>query len=712
MKEIIFKEVYVQDLNLLRYSEKQNIFYFQTDSRNVSGIYGIKRVATKQGPVWAFPNTYPDGYLALRDFKEKIKGGKANAPALKQIKKLKGVPDQIANLEILNSLNLEFERDPYPHQLETAETMLHFDNLAVLLEQGLGKTYCVHLYLQALAKLKGSNPKVLVLAPAIVLPNWVRETNQYTPFKAVQYTGTVEQRLNLRDEVLDSSTDLVITNFETLTTSGGNKKPTKEIILRYWENLPDLRKEALVDAWLTKGMDLDKELLLSEYTTKKKKGEIYKELKKVPEKFLITHDLLTFSRNQNDLVFLKSLPWDVLTIDEASRIKGHKTNRSLATMGLSEQIDKKYILSGTLCLGDPTDVYMPMTLLNKNIFGTNYKAFEKRYVMKAAHNKHIITGYKNLDELKYKMDPYIISKKRADCLFLPERIEDQRYYEMSQTQTNLYNEIVNNEEITIAAGTIDVSLTVVKINKLRQVLSGFLINPLPRNDELCNDCENLWECITEDIYPWDKELCKKWDPENPVKKPKRTYTELPNPKAELLVKDLEITAGKVIVWVYYLYDLEYVKKILREKEIPFITADEHECDHKFERDDTYKVFLGQISQGIGITLNSAKTTIYYSNGLGLEPRLQSMDRNHRIGQTESVLVKDYICPGSVEEKVVELLRHKEDVKDFIQSKNQCEKCKRSVKCFMEGVSPFSDGCVLKDRKDNAEEKRKLELCEV
>ena len=80
---------------------------------------------------------------------------------------------------------------------------------------------------------------------------------------------------------------------------------------------------------------------------------------------------------------------------------------------------------------------------------------------------------------------------------------------------------------------------------------------------------------------------------------------------------------------------------------------------KFMKDPECRFFVGTPSTGgYGLTLTSANTVIYYSNGYDLEKRLQSEDRAHRIGQKKSVTYVDIICDQTVDTKIVQSLRKK------------------------------------------------------
>ncbi len=78
------------------------------------------------------------------------------------------------------------------------------------------------------------------------------------------------------------------------------------------------------------------------------------------------------------------------------------------------------------------------------------------------------------------------------------------------------------------------------------------------------------------------------------------------------------------------------------------------------------VFVGTPhTGGYGITLTEARAVVYYSKSYDLEKRLQSEDRAHRIGQIRSVLYVDLVSPGTVDQKIIEVLKKKEVLANLI-----------------------------------------------
>lgn len=69
--------------------------------------------------------------------------------------------------------------------------------------------------------------------------------------------------------------------------------------------------------------------------------------------------------------------------------------------------------------------------------------------------------------------------------------------------------------------------------------------------------------------------------------------------------------------------------------------------------------------GIGNNWTVANLVVYYANNYDLEMRSQSEDRCHRKGQINRVTYVDLVCPGTVDEKIIDALRRKIDMTTMI-----------------------------------------------
>ena len=395
---------------VLRYSDN---FYFISNDPKGFQIPGVKRVKTSEGSCFVLPDEYPSAHIALRYFKHLFPQSKASKEAVEVANQIKEVPKRIENLEQTNKhWHLFKGRSPYPFQIEDIESLVHYDKVALLLEQGMGKTYVSLMAMEILKSIVEQPIKILVLAPQIVLNNWYKEASQFTSFDPMVYKGDTFKRIELQSHLPNH--DLVITNYETLVEQ---KKISSAVIFEWWKQQPYEKREKLVPE------------LAELKDTKKYRTDVAKALKDLPPE----RGMRDVKNQISDFKALKEQEFDCVILDEGSMVKGPKASRSEAVMELTKGIPRKYILSGTLCLGDPRDIYMPFTVLDNSIFGTNYHSFLGNYCTFSPYNKHIVTGFKNIEDMKLKINPFMISRKREDVLSLPERIESERYFEVSRT---------------------------------------------------------------------------------------------------------------------------------------------------------------------------------------------------------------------------------------------------------------------------------------
>ena len=148
-----------------------------------------------------------------------------------------------------------------------------------------------------------------------------------------------------------------------------------------------------------------------------------------------------------------------------------------------------------------------------------------------------------------------------------------------------------------------------------------------------------------------------------------------NNRVTELMDILAETSGKAIIWANYRANIKEIMEAIKneygEKSVVSYfgdtsTADRELAVKRMQEDPECRFFVGNTQTGgYGITLTAATTTIYYSNNYDLEKRLQSEDRNHRIGQNSNVHYIDIITPGTVDLKILKALKAKMNIADTI-----------------------------------------------
>jgi SNF2 family DNA or RNA helicase len=147
------------------------------------------------------------------------------------------------------------------------------------------------------------------------------------------------------------------------------------------------------------------------------------------------------------------------------------------------------------------------------------------------------------------------------------------------------------------------------------------------------------------------------------------YTEAP---AKLLALDILIDelvvqqAKKVIIWSFFRHSLQTIADrymhygLVRIDGSVAKVEDRVDAIERFQNDPSVRIFLGNAAAaGTGITLTAAHHAIYESFSNQAAHYMQSIDRIHRRGQTQSVTYHVLLSTNTIEEREFERLVHKE-----------------------------------------------------
>eukprot|EP00172_Hildenbrandia_rubra_P004303 Plantae.Rhodophyta-Hildenbrandia_rubra.ctg843.p1 GENE.Plantae.Rhodophyta-Hildenbrandia_rubra.ctg843~~Plantae.Rhodophyta-Hildenbrandia_rubra.ctg843.p1 ORF type:complete len:1232 (+),score=284.01 Plantae.Rhodophyta-Hildenbrandia_rubra.ctg843:1236-4931(+) len=148
------------------------------------------------------------------------------------------------------------------------------------------------------------------------------------------------------------------------------------------------------------------------------------------------------------------------------------------------------------------------------------------------------------------------------------------------------------------------------------------------------------------------------------------------------IKDLEKrrktegNIGKCVIFSQWTSMLDLIGIALNKESINFVRldgacaqSDRAKVLTQFAEDDesnpkTANVLLLSLKAGgVGLNLTSASTAILTDVWWNPAVEHQAMDRIHRVGQKRDVVVKRFIIQDSVEERLLEVQRYKEDVAD-------------------------------------------------
>jgi len=354
-------------------------------------------------------------------------------------------------------------------------------------------------------------------------------------------------------------------------------------------------------------------------TLKEEKGDFY----------VVNYDSLHAIQDS-----LQKKKFDAVICDESTYIKNPKSKRSRAACFIGESAKVRILITGTPVTRDVLDIFGQYKFLNKNVFGS-FASF-KRHYCDYAHTGGfpILIGFKNLDDLTGKIHKLAIRYKKEDCLDLPEKIFVKRPFSLSKESKAIYKELKTQAVAEINSKVFAVQNVLTKIIKLSQVCSGFLIRT----------------------------------PEEPI-------TEFGTEKLTALLEFLEecnLEETKAVIWCRFKHSIKSLEKTLQAwgpQVLDGDTVDKAAVLETFRTDKKCRILIANIQTGMGYTINEASLAIYYETTYDLGQWLQSMDRNHRIGQTKKVTYAVFVAEGTVEEAMYKALKNKQDLLTYITQDN-------------------------------------------
>ena len=356
--------------------------------------------------------------------------------------------------------------------------------------------------------------------------------------------------------------------------------------------------------------------------------------------FLMNIESLSTPKGMNYLsAFLsrKDLSRTMMIVDESTTIKTPTAKRTKNLIKITKDIAYKRILTGTPVTKSPLDIYTQFAFLDTKILGqSNYYAFRARYAKiinrPTSGGRHfpLITGYQRLEELEEKIYTHAFRVKKEECTDLPDKVYQKRFVTMSEKQLVAYESLRRNAMFIFNDNTTTSVNRLSQIVKLHQVCCGFTIND-------------------------DGEI-----------------HDVPNKRYDELLNVLEESDGKVIIWANYRHNIQTITQKLKDKYGDTSTAAFYgDTDNQVRMDlvenfqnkghDLTYLVANPKTGGYGITLTASHTVVYFSNNYDLEIRLQSEDRAHRIGQKNKVTYVDFVCQGTVDDKILTALKNKVDI---------------------------------------------------
>lgn len=292
-------------------------------------------------------------------------------------------------------------------------------------------------------------------------------------------------------------------------------------------------------------------------------------------------------------------------------------------------------LTGTPIVNKPTDVFLPMRLIDAHNF-TSYYKWCQYFCVYGGYGGHEVIAYRNIPRLKFMLQQNMIRRRKEDVLDLPDKIHMDVYVENTKYQSRLAEE-VTMDLIAHAEEIANDLNPMVRFLRLRQV------NGSP-------------ELVDHDL------------------RVDNTYLKYNAKLVKLLelLEEIHERGEKTVIFSNWVEPLRTLFKFLSSKyKVCCFTGTMSEAErqkHKrvFMNNPEYTVMIGTIGAlGTTHTLTAANNIIFYDEPWTYADKLQAEDRCHRISAKKSVNVYTLISKDTIDERVHDIVYSKKDTSDYL-----------------------------------------------
>ncbi len=345
------------------------------------------------------------------------------------------------------------------------------------------------------------------------------------------------------------------------------------------------------------------------------------------------HDLVvtSYALLHRDAARLKDVAWDTVILDEAQNIKNPDTKQAQAARGLNAE--HRLALTGTPIENRLSELWSIFQFLNAGYLGSQ-SAFQANF----ARPIERLQDAEASARLKRLVAPFILRRLKTDpsvITDLPAKNEMKVFCNLTREQATLYQAVVKDslQQIAEAEGVQRRGLVLATLMKLKQVCNhpaqflGDGTGLADRSGKLNRLSEMLEEVRA-------------------VKERVLIFTQFAE-MGGLLKNYLQAGLGDEVL---FLHGGTPPKR--RTEMIERFQADPHGP----------LIFLLSIKAGgTGLNLTRANHVFHFDRWWNPAVENQATDRAFRIGQTRQVQVYKFVCAGTVEERIDEMIERKQSL---------------------------------------------------
>ncbi|NJL47383.1 MAG: DEAD/DEAH box helicase [Leptolyngbyaceae cyanobacterium SM2_5_2] len=339
-----------------------------------------------------------------------------------------------------------------------------------------------------------------------------------------------------------------------------------------------------------------------------------------------------------DLQLFQPVSWQCLVLDEAQNIKNAEAKQSKAVRQLEAQF--RVALTGTPVENRLTELWSIMDFLNPGYLGPK-NFFQRRFATPIERYGDTAS----LKTLKSLVQPFILRRLKTDRTIiqdLPEKQEMTVFCGLAAEQANLYQQTVEAALATLdeATGVQRRGQILALLTKLKQICNHpalFLQEPSLGLKGRSVKLQRLDEMVEELVAEGDRALI---------------FTQFAE-WGKLLQRHLSAHLGYESLFLY-----GSTSQAQREAMVD-----------RFQNDPAApRLFILSLKAGgVGLNLTRANHVFHFDRWWNPAVENQATDRAFRIGQTRNVQVHKFVCTGTLEERIHDMIESKKALSEQVVS---------------------------------------------
>jgi SNF2 family DNA or RNA helicase len=355
-------------------------------------------------------------------------------------------------------------------------------------------------------------------------------------------------------------------------------------------------------------------------------------VKQVQESGLVVSSYALLYR---DIEGLEKVDWSGVVLDEAQNIKNPETKQARAARALRAEF--RIALTGTPVENHVGDLWSILEFLNPAWLG-NQADFRRNFFIPIQARQDTEAA----NRLKRLTGPFLLRRLKTDKSIiadLPEKLEMKVYCNLTKEQATLYAAVVKeiHESLEGAEGIQRRGLILGALTKLKQVCNH-PVNFLKDDSTLAGrsgKLARLTEMLEEVFEAGEKAL---------------VFTQFKE-MGDLLKQHLQDEFGKEVLFLHGGVPQKQRQRLVERFQ---------------DEPDGPKVFLLSLKAGgTGLNLTAGNHVFHFDRWWNPAVEDQATDRAFRIGQTRNVQVHKFVCAGTLEEKIDDMIERKQRVAQWV-----------------------------------------------